>query len=141
MFFLLFLFLFCRRKVGVGLNFRYSSENSPPVAKSYPRSSLPSSGPFSCLQAPLKVLLHSHSHPRISAPTAPSDAIRHLRLPCLTSKPPLPHTHFGPSAVGFAQFLVASLPPWFAHAEDIDIRPGFRPVLLPEMSQVLPGLP
>ena len=31
---LLFLFLYCRTKAGVGQNFRYSSENSPPVAKS-----------------------------------------------------------------------------------------------------------
>ena len=73
----MFLFLFCRRKAAAGQKFYYSSENSPPVAKSHPCDSSATRGSFSCPNAPLK-----RGHPLLP---------RTCTSPRRTRQPSLPH--------------------------------------------------
>ena len=90
-FFLLFLFLFCRRKAGAGLNFRYSSENSPPVEKSRPLLLFGFKGSLQLLTSTIKkgssILIATH-------------AFRH-RQHHPAPEPPLPHAEAAPAARPF----------------------------------------
>ena len=149
--FILFFILFCRRNAGVELNIRYSSEILPPVAYFCHLRLFGCQGSLQLRKCTIK------KGPPLSfsfRPSPPAQVLHFTRCRTPTTiqlgplLPPIPRLYpsfaarlFRPLTCRVCPVPVASLQPWFTHAEGIDSGQEVRPVPLLEMGRVLPGLP